>query len=46
MLWIIASLVFVLLRIAPGDPVDAILGIRANEFARETLRIKLGLDKP
>ena len=46
MLWIISSLVFVLLRIAPGDPVDAILGIRANEFARESLRIKLGLDKP
>ena len=45
MLWIISSLVFVLLRIAPGDPVDAILGNRANEFARESLRIKLGLDK-
>ena len=46
MLWIISSLVFILLRIAPGDPVDAILGTRANELARETLRIKLGLDKP
>ena len=46
MLWIISSLVFILLRIAPGDPVDAILGNRANEFARESLRIKLGLDKP
>ena len=46
MLWTISSLVFILLRIAPGDPVDAILGTRANEFARESLRIKLGLDKP
>ena len=46
MLWIISSLVFLLLRIAPGDPVDAILGTRASEFARESLRIKLGLDKP
>ena len=46
MIWIISSLVFILLRIAPGDPVDAILGTRANEFARESLRIKLGLDKP
>ena len=46
MLWIISSLVFILLRIAPGDPVDAILGTRANEFARESLRVKLGLDKP
>ena len=46
MLWIISSLVFLLLRIAPGDPVDAILGTRANEIARESLRIRLGLDKP
>ncbi len=46
MLWIISSLVFILLRIAPGDPVDAILGTRANEFARESLRTNLGLDKP
>ena len=46
MLWIISSLVFILLRIAPGDPVDAILGTRASEFARESLRIKLGLNKP
>ncbi len=46
MLWIISSLVFILLRVAPGDPVDAILGTRANEIARESLRIKLGLDKP
>ena len=46
MLWIISSLVFILLRIAPGDPVDAILGTRANELARESLRMKLGLNKP
>jgi len=46
MLWLISSLVFILLRIAPGDPVDAILGTRANELARESLRIRLGLDKP
>ena len=46
MLWIISSLVFLLLRVAPGDPVDAILGTRASEFARESLRIKLGLNKP
>ena len=29
MLWLIASLVFLLLRVAPGDPVDAVLGSRA-----------------
>ena len=26
MLWLIATLVFLLLRVAPGDPVDAVLG--------------------
>ncbi len=46
MIWLIASMVFFLLRIAPGDPVDAILGNRANEIAREALRAKLGLDQP
>ncbi len=44
MLWLISTLVFLLLRVAPGDPVDAILGIRADYAAREALRIKLGLD--
>ena len=46
MLWIISTLVFILLRIAPGDPVDAILGSGANEASRELLRDKLGLSEP
>ena len=46
MLWLIASLVFLLLRVAPGDPVDAILGNRADSATREALRIKLGLNMP
>ncbi len=45
MLWLISSLVFLLLRVAPGDPVDAILGNRANQEAKEALRTKLGLDQ-
>ncbi len=45
MLWLISSMVFLLLRIAPGDPVDAILGTRANAIAREALRDKLGLNQ-
>ncbi len=44
-LWLISSLVFILLRIAPGDPVDAILGSGANEVSRELLRLKLGLNE-
>ncbi|WP_094510277.1 ABC transporter permease [Synechococcus sp. MW101C3] len=46
MLWLIASLVFLLLRLAPGDPIDALLGIRAPEEARAALRQQLGLDLP
>ena len=45
MLWLIASLVFLLLRVAPGDPVDAVLGTRAPEAARAALRSQLGLDR-
>ena len=37
MLWIISSLVFILLRVAPGDPVDAILGSGADEVSRESV---------
>ncbi len=44
-LWIISSLVFILLRVAPGDPVDAILGSGANEVSREILRNRLGLNE-
>ena len=46
MLMIISSLVFILLRVAPGDPVDAILGTGADDFSRELLRNKLGLNEP
>ena len=45
LLWIISTLVFILLRIAPGDPVDAILGSGADEASRELLRDKLGLSE-
>jgi peptide/nickel transport system permease protein len=46
MLWLISSLVFLLLRLAPGDPIDALLGTRAPESARAALRTQLGLDQP
>ena len=45
MLWLIASLVFLLLRVAPGDPVDAVLGSRAPAMAKAAMRARLGLDK-
>ena len=43
MLWTITSVVFLLLRATPGDPVDAILGPRAPSAAKEALRSQLGL---
>ena len=45
MLWLIASLVFLLLRVAPGDPVDAVLGSRAPAAAKAAMRTRLGLDQ-
>lgn len=44
MLWTITTIVFLLLRATPGDPVDAILGPRAPASAKEALRSQLGLD--
>ena len=46
MIWTITTVVFLLLRATPGDPIDALLGPRAPEAAKETLRTQLGLDAP
>jgi peptide/nickel transport system permease protein len=42
----IVTMVFLLLRATPGDPVDAILGGRAPDSAKEAMRKQLGLDLP
>lgn len=41
-----ASLVFLLLHVVPGDPVDVMLGESATVHARAELRSHLGLDRP
>ncbi len=46
MLWVITTVVFLLLRATPGDPVDALLGPRAPQIAKDELRNQLGLGKP
>ncbi|MDX2212403.1 MAG: ABC transporter permease [Oculatellaceae cyanobacterium bins.114] len=46
MIWVLITLVFLLLRATPGDPVDVILGSRAPEEAKIALRSRLGLDDP
>lgn len=42
----VVTLVFAMVRMVPGDPVDAILGEQASEEARAELRERLHLDAP
>ena len=42
----VCTLVFVLLHLVPGDPVDAMLGESARPADRTALRTALGLDRP
>lgn len=42
----ISFLVFALIRAAPGDPVDTLLGQRYNEETAERLRAHYGYDQP
>lgn len=42
----VLTLVFVIIRIAPGDPAMVILGDQASAEALEALRVKLGLNEP
>ncbi|MBS3812662.1 ABC transporter permease [Candidatus Bipolaricaulota bacterium] len=44
-LLVVLSLVFLLVRVAPGDPATAVLGQQASREAIENLRTKMGLDK-
>jgi peptide/nickel transport system permease protein len=46
MVWILLTLVFLLMRVAPGDPVSATLGGQLSQDALEQRRAALGLDKP
>ena len=38
-------IVFVLIRLIPGDPARVLLGERATQEAIEALHVKMGLDK-
>src|ERR687889_1317801 len=46
MIWVILTVVFVLLRVAPGDPVSAALGGKLNAQALEQRREALGFNRP
>jgi len=46
MMWLLITLVFVLLRVAPGDPVSAAVGDKLSPEALDARRAALGLDRP
>ena len=46
MIWVLLTVVFVLLRVAPGDPVSAAVGGKLDEAALDSRRASLGLDRP
>jgi len=45
-MWLVATTIFVGLRVLPGGPVQAMLGIEGNEAAVRALRNELGLNQP
>jgi peptide/nickel transport system permease protein len=46
MIWVLITIVFLLLRVAPGDPVSAAVGGKLDEEALDVRRHALGLDRP
>jgi peptide/nickel transport system permease protein len=42
----VVSIVFLLIHLIPGDPVEIMLGEAASVTDREALRVSLGLDRP
>jgi peptide/nickel transport system permease protein len=46
LLWLLASLMFVLFRLLPGDPVTIILSPELSEETRQAMRAAWGLDRP
>lgn len=45
-LLLVLTIVFIAIRIAPGDPAEAVLGDYASDQAVRALRERMGLDKP
>ncbi|MFN2144147.1 MAG: ABC transporter permease [Anaerolineales bacterium] len=46
MVWFLITIVFVVMRVLPGDPIRSQLGPKATEAQVELIRIRMGLDKP
>jgi peptide/nickel transport system permease protein len=45
-MFVVATLVFLLMHLTPGDPVSAMLGMDANPADVKRMQAALGLDKP
>ena len=46
MIWVVVTVVFLLLRVAPGDPVSASVGGRLSDEELDRRREAIGLDRP
>lgn len=46
MVWVLLTVVFLLMRVAPGDPVSAAVGGQLSEEALDERRAQAGLDRP
>ncbi len=46
MMWVLLTMVFLLLRVAPGDPVSASVGGQLSQEALDSRRAAAGLDQP
>jgi peptide/nickel transport system permease protein len=46
LLWAVITVVFVLVRMVPGDPSLIMLGVEATDEQRDAFRARLGLDQP
>src|SRR5215210_3470334 len=46
MVFVLLTMVFLLMRVAPGDPISASLGGRAPQSVVDEIRHRLGYDKP
>src|SRR5690606_32056107 len=45
-MWMVATLVFFIFRILPGDPAQMILGLEPSKASLEAVRASMGLDRP
>lgn len=46
MIWVLTTLVFLLLRVIPGDPISAAVGDKVSEEEKDARRERAGLDRP